>query len=135
VQNIAILTFTLLLRWGNCLQLQRWRNNLRLALPGDELRFLVFLASRGEHLRGRFHDDVAPAEFTTYFRSAIACGSIRVSNDEADMIAATSALAQKYYPGHDAEHAKVIESAKARMLAIIMDVDCLTGKEAIELVR
>jgi hypothetical protein len=42
---------------------------------------------------------------------------------------------QKYYPGHDDERAKVIESTKERMSAIIMDVERLTGKEAIELVR
>jgi hypothetical protein len=44
-------------------------------------------------------------------------------------------FAQKYYPGHDDKHAKVIESAKERMLTIIMDIGRMTGKEAKELVR
>ena len=56
-------------------------------------------------------DDVQPKKYTTFFRSVIAFGSIHIIEDEQEKL------------------------ETARMLMIRFDIEHLTGKEAIELVR
>lgn len=79
-------------------------------------------------------DDIQPAEFTTYFRSVIAFGRARILTDEAEKRAALQLLADKYssgMPGLEDEIAKGFR----RLLMVEIDIEHLTGKEAIELVR
>lgn len=80
-------------------------------------------------------DGVRPAEYTTYFRSVIAFGRIRIVEDEAEKLAIARILGNRYNPNQEEALQKELEHGLARMLAIRLDIEHLTGKEAIELVR
>ena len=79
-------------------------------------------------------DTIVGEEFTTYFRSAVAFGRARVAEGD-ERLAAFGALVEKY-SGNLPEHARakaVAECEKAHLVAI--DVEHLTGKEAVEYVK
>lgn len=81
-------------------------------------------------------DQVVPREYTTYFRSVIAFGHVRVLEDEGEARAAIELLARKYAPEDGGEHrAAVIEREWGRVYMLEMTVEHLSGKEAIELVK
>ena len=80
-------------------------------------------------------DNVCPQKFTTFFRSIIAFGKVSIVDDEVERRDAIRLLGLKYSPGSEEELEKEIESAFARMIVIRLDIEHLTGKEAIELVR
>ena len=80
-------------------------------------------------------DMVVPQKFTTYFRSAIACGPIRVVDDPDEARRGLWALAHKYNPGDTEGSEAEIEGAFARTCVMALDIEDLTAKEAIELVR
>ena len=80
-------------------------------------------------------DEVIPKKYTTFFRSVIAFGRIHFIEDEAEKLATAQLLGNRYNPNDDESLQKEIESGLARMLAIRFDIEHLTGKEAIELVR
>ena len=80
-------------------------------------------------------DDVKPEKYTSYFRSVIAFGRIHIEEDEAEKLAIARLLGNRYNPNHEEALQKVIEEGLSRMLAIRLDIEHLTGKEAIELVR
>lgn len=78
-------------------------------------------------------DDVIPEEFTSYFRSVIAFGTAHFVESTDEKIAALRLLTEKYSPGidPDAEIARFIKTVRI----IRIDIDSVTGKEAIELMR
>lgn len=78
-------------------------------------------------------DDVIPEEFTSYFRSVIAFGTARFVESTDEKIAALRLLGDKYSPGVDpeAEIARFIKTVSI----VRIDIDSVTGKEAIELTR
>lgn len=81
-------------------------------------------------------DFIVPEEYTTYFRSVIAFGKIRVIEDDNEKRAAIEKLALKYAPEDTAanrDHAIMREWKPLCMLE--MTIDHVTGKEAIELVN
>ena len=80
-------------------------------------------------------DNVKPAEYTTYFRSVIAFGRIRIVVDEAEKLTIARILGNRYNPNQEEALQKELEHGLARMLAIRLDIEHLTGKEAIELKR
>ena len=80
-------------------------------------------------------DNVQPAEYTTYFRSVIAFGRIRIVEDETEKLAIARTLGNRYNPNQEEALQKELEHGLSRMLAIRFDIEHLTGKEAIELVR
>lgn len=80
-------------------------------------------------------DDVVPERFTTYFRSAVAFGRVRVVGDDGERLHALRLLAAKYAPGLDEGFAREVETSFDRTCVLRLDVEALTGKEAIELVR
>lgn len=80
-------------------------------------------------------DVVKPEKYTSYFRSVIAFGRIHIEEDEAEKLAIARLLGNRYNPNHEEALQKEIESGLSRMLAIRLDIEHLTGKEAIELVR
>ena len=80
-------------------------------------------------------DSVRPAEYTTYFRSVIAFGRIRIVEDEPEKLAIARILGNRYNPNQEEALQKELEHGLARMLAIRFDIEHLTGKEAIELTR
>lgn len=80
-------------------------------------------------------DQIHPKEYTTYFRSVIAFGQIHIIEDEAEKMAAAHLLSERYNPNDEEGFRKEMEKGFSRMLAIRFDIEHLTGKEAIELVR
>lgn len=77
-------------------------------------------------------DAIMPEEFTTYFRSVIVKGAIHVVTSRDEMLKGLSLLCGKYSPGidSDAEISKCI----GHVSVLRLDIDSMTGKEAIELV-
>ena len=80
-------------------------------------------------------DDVQPEKYTTFFRSVIAFGRIHIIEDEHEKLETACMLGNRYNPNHDEALQKEIEGGLSRMLMIRFDIEHLTGKEAIELVR
>lgn len=81
-------------------------------------------------------DHIVPQEYTTYFRSVIAFGTIRILEDEAEKREAVRALAIRYAPEDSAEHRDAeIEREWKQLCLLEFSIDHLSGKEAIELVK
>lgn len=78
-------------------------------------------------------DDVIPEEFTSYFRSVIVFGKAHFVETTDEKIAALRLLGDKYSPGikPEDEIARFIKS----VCIVRIDIDRVTGKEAIELTR
>ena len=81
-------------------------------------------------------DRVVPAEYTTYFRSAIAFGTVRILEDDGEKRAAIELLARKYHPDDTAERRAAFIDREWTLLAVWeMTIDHLSGKEARELAK
>lgn len=80
-------------------------------------------------------DDVKPREFTTYFRSVICFGRVRILNGDAERREALALLAERYNPGDQKGFQHEMDKDFTRTLIISFDIEHITGKEAIELVR
>lgn len=78
-------------------------------------------------------DEIHPEEFTTYFRSVIVEGSVSFLSDIRQMTEALRLLSTKYSPGIDCE--PEIEKGIDRVMILKLEIDSITGKEAIELTR
>jgi len=80
-------------------------------------------------------DDVQPKKYTTFFRSVIAFGRIHIIEDEQEKLKTARMLGNRYNPNQEEALQKELESGLSRMLMIRFDIEHLTGKEAIELMR
>ena len=81
-------------------------------------------------------DQIVPEEYTTYFRSVIAFGTIRELEDDNEKRAAIEKLARKYTPNDAPEGMDAaIRRDWAPLCMLEMTIDHMTGKEAIELVK
>ena len=80
-------------------------------------------------------DNVQPENYTTFFRSVIAFGRIHIIEDAQEEFEIVRMLGNRYNPNQDEALQKELESGLSRMLAIRFDIEHLTGKEAIELMR
>ena len=81
-------------------------------------------------------DQVVPDEYTTYFRSVMVFGTLRILEDEGEKNAAIDILGAKYAPTDTPEHRqKYIQREWGRFCMLEMSVEHLTGKQAIELVQ
>jgi len=79
---------------------------------------------------------VVSREYTTYFRSAIAFGTVRIVEDPKEQQNALLLLAQRYAPEQSqADHQREIDRFFSNLCIAELTVQHLTGKEAIELVR
>lgn len=79
---------------------------------------------------------IVPEEYTTYFRSAIAFGRIRVLEDEKEKMDSIEKLALKYHPTDNAHHREAAIQKEWKPLCVLeMSIEHMTGKEAIELVK
>ena len=77
-----------------------------------------------------------PEEYTTYFRSVIAFGRIRVIGDDGERRAAVERLALKYHPGDTRENRnRYIDKEWAPLCMLEMTVEHLSGKQATELLQ
>ena len=80
-------------------------------------------------------DEIKPAEFTTYFRSVIAFGRIQILEDDNEKVQALRLLGSRYSPGDEHGLQHEIDKSLDYVLLLRLDVEHLSGKQAIELVR
>ena len=80
-------------------------------------------------------DSVHPETFTTHFRSVIAFGRITILSDEKEKRQALELLGRHFNPTDENKLQQEIEKSFQQVLVLRMDIEHLTGKEAIELVR
>jgi hypothetical protein len=80
-------------------------------------------------------DDVQPKKYTTFFRSVIAFGRIHIIDDEQEKTETARMLGNRYNPNDDESLRQEMEKGFSRMLMIRFDIEHLTGKEAIELIK
>lgn len=81
-------------------------------------------------------DRVIPEAYTTYFRSVIVFGHVRVLEEEVEKRAAIEKLAHRYAPDDTEENRrKAIEREYAPLCMLELTIEHMTGKEAIELTR
>jgi len=80
-------------------------------------------------------DNVQPKKYTTFFRSVIAFGRIHIIEDEQEKLETARMLGNRYNPNDDEGLQKEIEGGFSRILMIRFDIEHLTGKEAIELMK
>lgn len=80
-------------------------------------------------------DQVKPQEYTTYFRSVIAFGNIHIVEDPEEKLAIARLLGNRYNPHQDEALQRELDHGLSRMLALRFDIEHLTGKAAIELMR
>ena len=81
-------------------------------------------------------DQVVPQEYTTYYRSVIAFGTVRISTDEQESEAAMRLLALKYYPQDSEEHRiHTIEASKSEYEVLVFTIERMSGKQARELIK
>ena len=81
-------------------------------------------------------DLVVPEEYTSYFRSVIAFGRVRVLEEEGEKRAAIDALARRYFPGDTQENRDTYIAREWDGLAMLeLTVEHLTGKQATELIK
>lgn len=81
-------------------------------------------------------DLVVPKEYTTYFRSVIAFGRAHIITQEDEIRDAIEKLAIKYYPDDSKENRdSAIEKEYKAMCMVKIQVEHMSGKEAIELVN
>ena len=78
-------------------------------------------------------DQVVPEEYTTYFRSVIAFGKVRIQEDIEEKQAALEALGERFNPGEKESLRQEISGAWDRVCVLEMAIEHLTGKEAKEL--
>lgn len=80
-------------------------------------------------------DEIRPAEFTTYFRSVIAFGRIHILEDAAEKVQALRLLGRRYSPNDERGLQHEIDKSMDHVLLLRLDIEHLSGKEAIELTR
>lgn len=80
-------------------------------------------------------DEVVPERYTTKYRSIIAFGTIGVVEDEAEKIKSGVLLGQKYAPYPVQEIEKKVVDSLHRMHMIRLDIEHLTGKEGMQIIR
>ena len=79
-------------------------------------------------------DDVHPAEFTTYYRSVIAFGRMRVIEDDVERRAAAELLGRRYGPNlPDTACEEEINRFWSGLCMLELRIDHLSGKQAREL--
>lgn len=80
-------------------------------------------------------DEIHPETYTTYFRSVIAFGSVRIIEDDAEKMQALQLLGRRCNPDDAEGLAKEIAGGFAHCMILEMSISRLTGKQAIELTR
>ena len=79
-------------------------------------------------------DQIVPEEYTTYFRSVIAFGTVRILEDDNEKREAVRMLTVKYAPDDSEENREqAIEREWKPLCMLEMKNEHMTGKEAIEL--
>ena len=80
-------------------------------------------------------DEVHPESFTTHFKSVIAFGRIHIIDEDEERLAALRMLGRRHAPHDAAGLQREIDKDYGRVLLLRLDIEHLTGKQAIELVN
>lgn len=80
-------------------------------------------------------DEVAPEKYTTYYRSVIAFGRVRILDNDAEKQRALEILAAKYSPDQEEGRLREIEKFFKQTAVIELAIEHLSGKEAVELTK
>lgn len=81
-------------------------------------------------------DQIVPEEYTSYFRSVIVFGTMRVLENDSEKRTAIEKLALKYAPDDtDGNRKKAIEQGWKPLCMLEMNIEHISGKEAIELIK
>lgn len=80
-------------------------------------------------------DQVVPQKYTTYFRSVIIFGRARILEDKKEKRTAFETLAAKYSPDDEQGRLQEIDKLFDQTCLVEIEIDHMTGKEAIELVK
>lgn len=81
-------------------------------------------------------DQIVPEEYTTYFRSVIAFGKLRILSEEDAKRLAIEKLAVKYAPADSASNrTETIEKSWKSFCMLEMTIEHMTGKAAKELLH
>lgn len=80
-------------------------------------------------------DEIHGEEYTTYFSSVIAFGRISIVTSPVEKLEGVKLLGRKYNPNDEEGLSREIEKSLAHMELLRFDIEHLTGKQAIELVR
>ncbi len=76
-------------------------------------------------------DRIIPEEFTSYFRSVIVKGVIHIVTEPNEIMKGLLFLCEKYSPGIDSN--AEIAGCLSHVTVLRLDIESMTGKEAIEL--
>ena len=79
-------------------------------------------------------DDVKDTELTTYFRSVIAFGKVELLEGE-EMLPAVNLLARRFFPAISQGWEARYQSSLNSMYMLVLTVEHLTGKQAVELAK
>ncbi len=81
-------------------------------------------------------DELIPEEYTTYFRSVILFGRMDIVTDRERMRDIITVMAERFNPGDTAQHRnEAIEREFPPLCIMELEIEHMSGKEAIELVR
>lgn len=81
-------------------------------------------------------DQVVPETYTTHFRSVILFGRAKILEQEQEIRTAIEKLAVKYHPADSqASRDAAIEKSYKAMCMVKIEIEHMTGKEAIELTK
>ncbi len=80
-------------------------------------------------------DQIVPEKYTTFFRSVIVFGRLRLVEDAPEMRRIASTLAMKYSADFKEGIPKEINASIRNMAILELTVDHITAKEAIELIK
>lgn len=80
-------------------------------------------------------NEIHPEKYTTYFRSVIAFGSIRIIEDNAEKMRTLEILGRRCNPDDAEGLKKEITNGFSRCLVFEMCIEQLTGKQSIELLN
>lgn len=80
-------------------------------------------------------DEIHPEKFTTYFRSVIAFGTMKIIDDELCKKGILKVIGERFNPEDKSGLTKEIISGLSRCYVLEMTIERITGKQAIELVK
>ncbi len=80
-------------------------------------------------------DTVVPKEYTTYFRSAVVFGTIEIMENKSEKTDVINMLVKKYSPDFVKYSQEEIGKLIDNVGIICLNVEKMTGKEAVELVK
>lgn len=80
-------------------------------------------------------DDVKPSEFATYFKSVIAFGRIHIVETEGERLNAMALFGERFNPDDAEGLQKEMDKFFSHMFVFRMDIEYMSGKEAIELTK